>query len=188
MGHSRHRSGSRHKNVRHRHSHYRADSDRTGTTQLYLQKRRHEKLNDRILYKQQRYFKADSRQIQFKRLYDCLLRNANTTSGWNGILSGHNGHQIETEQWWRTSAFVDAELSGCNGAANWIVRLPLLSQNGNLLLLFRQILPITYRHILPVLSRIHAFFDTNGLEICLPKLLEKLLILVHQDFIQHHRN
>ena len=35
----------------------------------------------RILYQQQRYFKADSRQIQFKRLYDCLLRNANTTSG-----------------------------------------------------------------------------------------------------------
>lgn len=50
MGHSRHRSGSRRRNVRHRHSHYRADSDRTGTTQLYLQKRRHEKLNDRILY------------------------------------------------------------------------------------------------------------------------------------------
>lgn len=39
-----------------------------------------------------------------------------------------------------------------------------------------------------MLPRIHAFFDTNGLEICLPKLLEKLLILVHQTFVQHPRN
>ena len=50
MGYSRHRSGSRCGNVHHRHSHYRTDSDRTGTAQLHLQECRHEKFDDLLLY------------------------------------------------------------------------------------------------------------------------------------------
>ena len=50
MGYSRHRSGSRRGNVHHRHSHYRIDSDRTGTAQLHLQECRHEKFDDLLLY------------------------------------------------------------------------------------------------------------------------------------------
>lgn len=37
-------------NVHHRHSHYRTDSDRTGTAQLHLQECRHEKFDDLLLY------------------------------------------------------------------------------------------------------------------------------------------
>ena len=37
-------------NVHHRHSHYRIDSDRTGTAQLHLQECRHEKFDDLLLY------------------------------------------------------------------------------------------------------------------------------------------
>jgi hypothetical protein len=45
--------------------------------------------------------------------------------------------------------------------------------------------PIAYGHVLFVLSGIQPFFDTDGLEIGFPQLLEGLFIFVHQAFIEY---
>ena len=53
-----------------------------------------------------------------------------------------------------------------------------------LLLLFGQILPIAHGHVLPVLARIEALLDADGLEVSLPQLLKKAFVLVQQTVVQ----
>ena len=53
-----------------------------------------------------------------------------------------------------------------------------------LLLLFGQILPIAHGHVLPVLTRIEALLDADGLEVSLPQLLKEAFVLVQQTVVQ----